>query len=150
MTGKALRQLAASTWLLLSLIALAACASAAPGYTGYTWTVGSISHDGKVTAIPARVQAYLQLSPGGQFTASDGSHAYSGTYSAAGDAFTTSQAAVTANGYGGKDPFLLLTITAMGALGSPARYPVTLRGDRLAVQAGSYTLNCLRGQRPPA
>lgn len=96
------------------------------------------------------MRAYLQFSPGGQFTASDGLHGYSGTYRAADDAFTTSQAAVTANGYGGKDPFLLLTISAMGALGSPGRFPVALRGDRLAVQAGSYTLNCLRGPQAPA
>jgi hypothetical protein len=38
----------------------------------------------------------------------------------------------------------------MGALGSPGRFPVALRGDRLAVQAGSYTLNCRRGPQAPA
>jgi hypothetical protein len=145
-----MRQMAASAMLLLCLIALAACASAPPGYTGYTWTVDSIRHDGKTTAIPARVGADLQLSPGGRFTASDGFHTYSGSYRAAGDAFTTSQAAVTANAYGGNDPFLMLAISAMTALGSPGRFPVALRGDRLAVQAGSYTLNCRRGPQAPA
>src|SRR5690242_7401410 len=63
--------------ILLMSLALAACGSATsarsvlPGFTGYVWQVVAISHDGKVTSIPARLQVALRFSPGGQFGAND-------------------------------------------------------------------------------
>src|SRR5262249_38905617 len=48
--------------ILLMSLALAACGSAtsarsvSPGFTGYVWQLVAISHGGKVTSIPARLQ----------------------------------------------------------------------------------------------
>jgi hypothetical protein len=160
MTNKTLRRVLASAWIFLAFTALAACASGAPAtsgapagstsprYTGYNWQVVAVSHDGKVTPIPARYPVTMQFSPGGQFVASDGVHGYSGTYRAASDAFTTSVMARTANGYIGNDPILLLTIGAMDSFARPAAYSVGLTGDRLVVDVGSYTLTCHRAGRP--
>lgn len=160
MTSNTLRRVLASAWILLSLTALVACASgataasrapaasASAGYTGYNWRVVSVSHDGKVTPIPARYSVVVQFLPDGRFAASDGSHGYSGTYRAASDAFTTSDMAGTANGYFGNDPILLLTISAMASFAKPATYPARLTGDRLVVDVGSYTLTCHRAGRP--
>lgn len=160
MTNRTLRRVVASAWIILSLTALAACASAAaasPGapagsassrYAGYNWRVVSVSHHGKVTPIPPRYQVTMQFSPGGQFLASDGIHGYSGTYRAAGGAFTTSAMAVTANAYMGNDPILGLTNSAMDPLVTPATYPAVLTGGRLAVDIGSYTLTCRRAGHP--
>ena len=102
MTNRTLRRVLASAWLILSFTALAACASGAPvgsgelagsassGFAGYSWQVVSVSRHGKVTAIPPRYAVTMQFSPAGQFVASDGVNAYSGTYRAARGAFITS------------------------------------------------------------
>jgi hypothetical protein len=150
MTNQTLRQALASAWIFLVSLALAACGSAAPassaspGFTGYDWQVVAIGHGGKVTPIPARLGVALQFSPGGQFGASDGIHGYGGTYRATRDGFTTGVLAVTANGYVGHDPAILLAMSAMGSFGNPATYAVRLTGDRLVVDVGSYTLTCHR------
>jgi heat shock protein HslJ len=149
MTNQTLRQALASAWIFLVSLAVAACgsapaSSASPGFTGYDWQVVAIGHGGKVTRIPARLGVALQFSPGGQFGASDGIHSYSGTYRATRDGFTTGVLAVTANGYAGHDPAILLAMRAMESFGNPARYTVRLTGDRLVVDVGSYTLTCHR------
>ncbi len=136
--------------IFLTSLALAACGSAtsassvSPGFTGYDWQVIAISHDGKVTSIPARMQVALRFSPGGQFGASDGVNFLSGTYRTTSDGFTTSVLASTLIGYAGHDPVVLLAISAIGSFGNGVHATVTLTGDRLVVGVSSYTLTCQR------
>jgi len=140
----------AGACILLMPLAVAACGSAtsagsaSPGFTGYDWQVVAISHGGKVTSIPARLQVALRFSPGGQFGASDSVNFHSGTYRTTGDGFTTSALAGTLIGYAGHDPAVLLAISAIGSFGDGARAMVELTGDRLVVGVGSYALTCQR------
>lgn len=159
MANKALRAAVASAGILLTSLALAACGSVAgsavpasfptPGFTGYRWKVVALGHDGKVTALPARLAVSLEFSPGGQFLALNGSNAISGTYQATGDSFRTGLLAMTTNLYPGDDPDSRLAIRAMDSfiLIDPATFPVRLTGDRLVVNVGSYTLTCHRAGR---
>jgi hypothetical protein len=136
--------------ILLMSPALAACGSAtsarsvSPGFTGYVWQVVAISHDGKVTSIPARLHVALRFSPGGQFGANDSINFHSGTYRTTGDGFTTSALSSTLAGYAGHDPAVLLAIGAIGSFGDGVHATVKLTADRLVVGAGSYTLTCQR------
>jgi hypothetical protein len=136
--------------VLLMSLAVAACGSATsarpvlPGFAGYVWQVVAISHDGKVTSIPARLQVDLRFSPGGQFGANDSVNFYSGTYRTSGDGFRTSPLAGTGAGYAGLDPAVLLAISAIGSFGNGARATVQLTADRLVVGVGSYALTCQR------
>ncbi len=136
--------------IFLTSLVLAACGSAtsassvSPGFTGYNWQVVAISHDGKVTSIPARMQVTLRFSPGGQFGANDGVNSHSGTYRTTSDGFTTSALASTLVGYAGHDPAVLLAISAIGSFGNGVHATVRLSGDRLVVGVSSYTLTCQR------
>jgi hypothetical protein len=149
--GRRARFLAlAGLCIFLTSLALAACGSAtpagpvSPGFTGYDWQVVAISHGGKVTSIPARMQVAVQFSPGGQFGANDGVNFHSGTYRATSDGFTTSVLASTLVGYAGHDPGVLLAVDAIGSFDSGAHAAVKLTADRLVVGVGSYTLACKR------
>lgn len=136
--------------ILLMSLALAACGPAtsarpvSPGFTGYAWQVVAISHGGKVTSIPARLQVALRFSPGGQFGASDSINFHSGTYRTTGDGFTTSALSSTLVGYAGHDPAVLLAISAIRSFGSGVHATVKLTAGRLVVGVGSYTLTCQR------
>ena len=138
---------------MLMSLAVAACGSAtsagpaSPGFTGYRWQVVAISHGGKVTSIPARLQVALRFSPGGQFGASDSVNFHGGTYRTTGDGFTTSALVSTLVGYAGHDPAVLLAVNAIGSLGSGLRATVQLTAGRLVVGVGSYTLTCQRRGR---
>jgi len=140
----------AGACILLMSLALAACGSAtsarsvSPGFTGYDWQVVAISHEGKVTSIPARLQVALRFSPGGQFGANDSVNFHSGTYRTTGHGFTTSALSSTLVGYAGHDPAVLLAISAIGSFDNGARATVKLTADRLVVGVGSYTLTCQR------
>ncbi|MFU8855210.1 hypothetical protein ACNAW0_30250 [Micromonospora sp. SL1-18] len=137
--------------ILLASPALAGCGSAtsarpaSPGFTGYDWQVLAISHDGQETRIPARMQVALRFYPGGQFGADDSINFHSGTYRTTGDGFTTGDMAVSAAGYGGHDPAILLAMNAMDSFGNGVHATVKLTGDRLVVGVDSYTLTCQRG-----
>jgi hypothetical protein len=143
------RALVGASILQVSL-ALAACGSAtsarsvSPGFTGYVWQVVAISHGGKVTSIPARLQVALRFSPGGQFGANDSINFHSGTYRVAGDGFTTSALSSTLVGYAGDDPAVLLAISAIGSFGNGVHATANLTAGRLMVGIGSYTLTCQR------
>ena len=143
----------AGVCIFVTSLALAACGSATParpvpaGFTGYDWQVVAISHGGKVTSIPARTQVALQFSPGRQFGASNGVNFLSGTYRTTRDGFTTSALARTAAGYAGRDPAVLLAISAIGSFGNGARPTAKLTGSRLVVGVDSYTLTCQRRGR---
>jgi heat shock protein HslJ len=143
----------ASACTLLMSPGLAACGSATsakpvmPGFTGYVWQVVAISHDAKVTSIPARLQVTLRFSPGGQFGANDSVNFHSGTYRTTGDGFTTSDLSSTLVGYAGRDPAVLLAVNAIGSFGSGLHATVQLTADRLVVSVGSYRLTCQRRGR---
>jgi heat shock protein HslJ len=135
---------------LLVSLALAACGSAtsaksiSAGVTGSAWQVVTISHDGKATSIPARLQVAMRLSPGGQFGANDSINFHSGTYRATADGFTTSALSSTLAGYAGHDPAVMLAIGAIGSFDNGVHATVQLTGNRLVVGVGSYTLTCQR------
>jgi len=143
----------AAVCICLTSLALAACGSAtsarsvSPGFTGYDWQVVAISHNGKVTSIPARLQVALRFSPGGQFGADDNVNFHSGTYRTTSDGFTTSALASTAVGYAGHDPAVLVAIGAIGSFDHGVHATVMLTGDRLVVGVDSYTLTCQRRGR---
>ena len=143
----------AAVCIFLTSLALAACGSAtsarsvSPGFTGYDWQVVAISHNGKVTSIPARLQVALRFSPGGQFGAENNVNFHSGTYRTTSDGFTTSALASTAVGYAGHDPAVLVAIGAIGSFDHGVHATVMLTGDRLVVGVDSYTLNCQRRGR---
>jgi hypothetical protein len=136
--------------IFLASLALAACGSAtsarpvSPGFAGYDWQVVAISHGGKVTTIPPRMQVALQFSPGGQFVADDSVNFHSGTYHTTSDSFTTSALTVSLTGYAGHDPAVLLAGAAISSFDVGARATVKFAGDRLVVGVGSYTLICQR------
>jgi hypothetical protein len=140
----------ASVCIFATSLALAACGSAtsarsvSPGFTGYVWPVVAISHGGRVTSIPARLQVALQFSPGGQFGANDSVNFRSGAYRTTGDGLTTSALSSTGVGYAGHDPAVLLAISAIGSFDNGVHATVKLTGDRLVVGVGSYTLTCQR------
>jgi hypothetical protein len=115
-----------------------------PGFAGYDWQVVAISHGGKVTTIPARMQVTLQFSPGGQFGANDSVNFHSGTYQITSDGFTTSALAVSLVGYSGHDPTISLAGAAISSFDAGARATVKFAGDRLVVDVDSYTLTCQR------
>ncbi len=139
----------AGACIVLMSLALAACGSAtsgepvSPGFTGYEWRVVTISHDGKVTSIPARLRVSLRFSRGGQFGAYDSVNSYGGTYRRTGDGFTTSSLSSTVIGYAGHDPAVLLAISAIRSFDG-ARATAHLSADRLIVGVGFYTLICQR------
>jgi hypothetical protein len=136
--------------ILLMSPALAGCGSATSaksvpaGFTGYVWRVVAISHDGKITSIPARLQVALRFSPAGQFGADDSINFHSGTYRITGDGFTTSGMSSTSVGYLGHDPVALVAISAIGSFDNGAHATASLKADRLVVGVGSYTLTCQR------
>jgi hypothetical protein len=137
--------------LALALVALAAaaCGGTAGGssparFAGYKWSVVAIGHDGKQTSIPAHYNVYLQFAPNGQYGANDPVNYHFGTYRQTGDGFTTSLVAVSAVGYAGNDPVILLSVDAIHGLDDVADASVTVTGNRLDVAAGGYTLRCQR------
>lgn len=136
--------------MFLMSLALAACSAATSarpvslGFTGYDWQVVAISHGGKVTSMPPRMQVALQFSPGGQFGTNDSVNFHSGTYRTTSDGFTASALASTLVGYPGHDPAVLLAIAAIGSFDNGVHATVKLTADRLVVGVGSYTLTCQR------
>jgi hypothetical protein len=138
--------------LALALVTLAAAAcggtaggsSMLAGFAGYKWSVVAISHDGKQTSVPARYNVYLQFAPNGQYGANDPVNYHFGTYRQAGDGFKTSLVAVSAVGYAGNDPVILLSVDAIHGLDDVADASVKVTGNRLDVVAGGYTLTCQR------
>jgi hypothetical protein len=136
----------------VALVALAAvaCGSTAggssmlAGFAGYKWSVVAIGHDGKETAIPAHYNVYLQFAPNGQYGANEPVNYHFGTYRPTRDGFTTSLVAVSAVGYAGNDPVILLSVDAIHGLDDVADASATVTGNRLDVTAGGYTLTCQR------
>jgi hypothetical protein len=134
----------------LVTLAVAACGSTGGGssmlggFAGYKWSVVAIGHDGTQTSIPAHYNVYLQFAPNGQFGANDPINYHFGAYRQTGDGFTTSLVGVSAVGYAGNDPVIVLAMNAIHGLDDVADASVTVTGNQLDVVAGGYTLTCHR------
>jgi len=145
-----------SACLCLASVALAACgsatsprpmtsaSSASAGFTGYHWLVVAISHEGKVTSIPARFNVDLRFSRNRRFLANDPVNSHSGSFRMTPGGFTTSAVATTAVGYAEHDPLILLSQRAMTAFDNGAHATAKVTGNRLVVSVASYTLTCQR------
>jgi hypothetical protein len=114
------------------------------GFAGYKWSVVAIGHDSKETPVPAHYNVYLQFAPNGEYGANDPVNYHFGTYRPTGDGFTTSLVAVSAVGYAGNDPVIVLAMSAIGSLDNVRDVSVRLAGGRLEVMAGGYTFTCER------
>jgi hypothetical protein len=140
----------------MALLALAACGSARSpepttsastalaGFTGYDWRVVAIRHEGQLTSIPARFGVDLRFSRSGRFLADDPVNSHSGTFRITPGGFATSVLGVTAVGYAGHDPVILLSQNAISAFDNTAKAAVRVTGNRLIVTVASYTLTCQR------
>ena len=104
----------------------------------------AIGHDGKQTSIPAHYNVYLQFAPNGQYGANDPVNYHFGAYRQTEDGFKTSLVAVSAVGYAGNNPVILLSVDAIHGLDDVADASVKVTGNRLDVVAGGYTLRCQR------
>jgi hypothetical protein len=131
--------------VLLAAI-LAACSAPADraatvaGFTGYKWAVVSISYDGKTTPVPEKYSVSLQFSPDGYFGANEPVNYHSGGYRVTPDGFTTSGLTSTLAGYAGRDPVVLLAVSAISAFNNDAPALASVNGNALTVTVGSYTL----------
>ena len=121
--------------------------AAQAGFAGYKWTVTAIDQAGKETTVPGRYGVGLQFTPNGGFGASDSVNYHSGTYRPAGDGFATSLLYTTAMGYVGKDPVVLLAVSAISAFDNGVHATAALNGDQLTVVVGGYTLIARRDGR---
>jgi hypothetical protein len=146
----------ASACFCMASLTLAACgsatspkpttsaSSASGGFTGYNWLVVAIRHEGKATSIRARVGVDLRFSRNGRFLANDPINSHSGTFRVTPGGFTTSALGVTAVGYAGHDPVILLSHSAISAFDNGAHAAVRVTGKRLVISVASYTLTCER------
>jgi hypothetical protein len=114
---------------------------------GYKWLVTSITSHGKQTPIPNRDlanQVYVLFTPNGQFAADDPINIHEGYYRLAGDGFTTNGLMVSAVGYAGNNPLMLLAINAISAFNNGVHATATVTGNRLVISVGGFLLNCER------
>ena len=118
----------------------AAREATAAQFAGYKWAVVSISHDGKTTPVPGKYSVYLQFTPDGHFGANEPVNYHSGSYRVTPDGFTTSGLVSTAAGYTGRDPVVLLSVSAISTFSDDVRAQTTVSGSTLTVTVGSYTL----------
>ena len=132
----------------LAIPGITGCGSAPAGFAGYDWRVTAISHGGKVTKMPPGAGVDLQFGADSRLGADDGVNSYSGTYRMDGSGFTTSLVAGTAEGYAGRDPVVLLGISAIAAFANHAHATFRLTGERFVVTVGSYTLTTQRDGPP--
>ena len=143
----------------LLVIALAGCGSASAhspsasqpgaGFAGYKWAVVTISHAGTATPVPAKYAVYLQFTPDGHFGANEPVNYHSGRYKITPGGFTTSDVAQTLVGYAGRDPVVLLSVSAISALGTGAPALASVSGSTLTVTVSGYTLTARRDGKQP-
>jgi hypothetical protein len=144
---------------VLLLVALAGCSSASAhspaasqpgaGFAGYKWAVVTISHDGRATPVAVKYAVYLQFTPDGHFGANEPVNYHSGRYELTPGGFTTSDVAQTLVGYAGRDPVVLLSVSAISAVGSGSPALARVSGSTLTVTAGGYTLTARRDGKQP-
>jgi len=140
----------AAVTAVLLFVALAGCGSASAhspsasqpgaGFAGYKWAVVTISHAGTATPVAVKYAVYLQFTPDGHFGANEPVNFHSGRYKLTPGGFTTSDVAQTLVGYAGRDPVVLLSVSAISAVGSGTPALASVSGATLTVIVGGYTL----------
>jgi hypothetical protein len=116
-------------------------------FVGSKWLVTSITSHGKQTPVPNQDlinKVYVLFTPNGQFAADDPINIHEGYYRLAGDGFTTNGLMVSAVGYAGNSPLMLLAINAISAFDNGAHATATVTGNRLVISVGGFLLNCER------
>jgi hypothetical protein len=97
--------------------------------------------------VPGKYPVYLQFAPGGHFGANEPVNYHSGSYRITSGGFTTTNLATTLVGYVGRDPVVLLSVSAISAFGNGVRALAGVRGDILTVSVAGYTLIAHRDGR---
>ena len=95
--------------------------SASPGvvssrYVQSHWRLTAVTEGSVTTAIPASIDASLELATDGTVLASDGVNAIDGTFEATSAGFDIYGGPTTLAGYGGNDPGVLAAESGMGLL----------------------------------
>lgn len=95
--------------------------SASPGvvsssYVESHWRLTAVTEGSVTTAIPASIDASLELATDGTVLASDGVNAINGTFKATSAGFDIYGGPTTLAGYGGTDPGVLAAESGMGLL----------------------------------
>ncbi len=98
-----------------------ALSSASPGvvsasYMESHWRLTAVTDDGGTTAIPAAIDASLELATNGTLLAFDGVNAINGTFKATTDGFDVYGGPTTLAASGGNDPGVLAAENGMGLL----------------------------------
>ncbi len=105
-------------------------------FVGYKWLVTSITSHGKQMPMPDEDLAnkvYVLFTPNGQFAADDPINIHEGHYRLVGDGFTTNGLIVSAVGYAGNNPVMLLAINAISAFNDGVHAAATVTGNRLDI-----------------
>ncbi len=147
-------------------LAVAPLPPASPGvvsasYLNSHWRLTAVTDRRGTTAIPASIDAWLELAADGELLASDDVNTITGHFTTTSTGFDVSDAVTTLVGYGGNDPVQLAAITGIGAVtfiplavSSPAStvseaQPVhvtvlSANPERLSIQAGGVRLTFIR------
>lgn len=88
------------------------------GYVGSRWRLTAMTHGRGTTAIPASIDAWLELAADGELLASDDVNVTNAHFTVTSAGFDVSDATSTAVGYGGNDPALAAAITGIDAVTS--------------------------------
>lgn len=104
-------------------LAVAPLPPASPGvvsasYLGSHWRLTAVTDRRGTTAIPASINAWLELAADGELLASDDVNVVNGHFTTTSNGLEVSDAISTAVGYAGNDPVQLAAITAIDALTS--------------------------------
>lgn len=128
------------------------------GYRDSHWRLTAVTDRRGTTAIPASVDAWLELAADGELLASDAVNTINGRFTATGAGFDVTDTVTTLAGYAGEDPVQRAVVTGIGAVttgppaapsNGPEAQPVHVTvlsadRDRLTVQAGGVRLTFVR------
>jgi heat shock protein HslJ len=127
-----------------------------PGFVGLTWVVTSVEVAGRALPWPHGYRATIAFAPDGRLQMDDGINVYSGRYELTNSGFDAIDVMMTLAAYAGHDRAIVLTIDALGAIGSSSadrsEVSATLAGRTLVVRTGRTTLRLSRVGRydPPS
>lgn len=133
----------------------------AAGYVNTHWRLTAVADGRGTTAIPASIDAWLELAADGELLASDDVNTVNGRFTVTGAGFDVSDTATTLAAYGGNDPVQVAAITAIDALAfgppaepspahnAPAAQPVhvtvlSATPGKLSIQASGVRLTFVR------
>ncbi|GIE28494.1 hypothetical protein Ait01nite_015390 [Actinoplanes italicus] len=138
-------------WSGPSAVASPPPASPGPAHLDGRWRLTAVTAHGVTTEIPESADAWLQLTDGGAFTASDGVNTMGGRLTPTGTGFDVTDVFSTEVAYVGDDPAQLAAISGIGAMAlDPDALQISVSADtgHLSVGAGPVRLTFIR--EPPA